>query len=162
MRTVAIVGLALAIASVLVSIPARARADDVSHAATPAEVIEARAQIDATIAQMRATSLRVREQLRNTRKRGTRQQNACVDQALSRSDVSVRRARETADDVLAAYQRGDVDGARALRTRLGEIRDTQRQAAAEGTSCSPAFVVASASATTVKLSVDPRIPAPAP
>lgn len=150
--------MALAIAGALAFHPALARADEVSAA----EVTGARWQIDATVAQMRATSLRVREQLRLTRKRGTRRQVTCVDEALSRSDVGVRRARETGDDILAAYQRGDVESARTLRTRLTEIREAQRLAAAESGQCAPAVVVASTGVTTVKLSIDPQIATPPP
>lgn len=158
----------LAIASVIVSVPTSARADDTAAAsAEPAlsaearELREARSQIDATLVQMRATALRVRDELRLTRKRGTRAQITCVDDALSRSDTAVRRARETGEEVLAAYARGDVDTARALRTRLSEIREGQRLAAAESAWCAPPIVVAKAGVTTVKLQIDPRI-APAP
>ena len=153
---------ALAIASVLIFIPLTAHADPATEVTdvTAPEVREARVEVESTLGQMRATSLRVRDQLRTARKRGTKQQITCVDQSLSRSDVALRRARETGDEVLGAYARGDVDGARAARHRLLEIRQAQRLAAAEGTSCTPGAAVAQApvpGATTVKLQIDPKI-----
>jgi hypothetical protein len=148
-----------------------ARAEDAPEVAPPGEVAspreigDARQAIDLTVSQMRATSLRVREQLRTTRKRGTRAQIACVDQALSRTDVGVRRARDTGDEVLAAYARNDLATARMLRGRLSELRVAQGQAAVEGASCTPnaapVLPAAVSNQTTVKLEIDPKI-APAP
>lgn len=146
-----------------------ARADEVrpaptdppaaSEAAPVTEVAQARTEIEATLLQMRAVSLRVRDDLRVTRKRGTKMQIACVDQALSQADVAARRARETGDEMLAAYGHGEVEAARAARRRLAEIRESQRVAAREGTFCSAARTsVARLSPTTVKVDVDPRIP----
>ena len=138
-----------------------ARADE-SEVAPPAEVAQARTELDAALVQMRAVSLRVRDDLRATRKRGTKMQITCVDQALSRADVATRRARETGDETLAAYSRGDLEGARAARRRLVEIRESQRVAARDGASCSAASVQASrVTPTSVKVDVDPRI-APVP
>lgn len=150
----------LAIASVLVFTSVSARADEGS---VGSEVASARSQIDATLAQMRATSLRVRDQLRTARKRGTRAQITCVDEALSRSDVSFRRARELGDETLAAYARNDLDAARASLRRLAELKESQRLAAASATSCAPSQVVLASSsfATTVKLEISPTI-APVP
>lgn len=154
--------LALAIASAVISTAVTAEAEEPAPAAVvDREVREARADIDATIVQMRAISLRVRDQLRATRKRGTRAQITCVDQALSRSDVAFRRARETSDEALGAYGRGDLDTGRASRRRLAEIRYSQSIAANEGASCAPLpLQVATAGSTTVKLDIDPKIPQP--
>jgi hypothetical protein len=158
---------AFAIASALFVVPSFVRADPVTGPASvapaaQAEVVEARAQVEATIAQMRATSLRVRDQLRTTRRRGTKQQITCVDEALSRSDVALRRAREMGDEALAAYAHGDVPAARAARSRLVEIKEAQRVAAAAGSSCAarPANALAFAQngVTTVKLEVDATLP----
>ena len=90
---------ALALASLIIVSAGSARADASPsgivgpESDAPRELREARSDIDATMVQMRATSLRVRDQLRATRKRGTKAQITCVDQALSRSDVAWRRAR---------------------------------------------------------------------
>ncbi len=127
------------------------------EAVTAREVREARQSVEGAITQMRATSLRVRDQLRITRRRGSAQQVGCVDQALSRSDASVRRARELGDDVLAAYARGDATSARAQMHRLGELRVAQRLASADANACTPGAVVVP-SGTTVKLEIDPQIP----
>ncbi len=129
-----------------------------SEAAPPSEVAQARQEIDATLAQMRAVSLRVRDDLRVTRRRGTKMQIICVDQALSRADVATRRARDAGDEMLAAYGRGDLDVARAARRRLGEIRESQRLAARDGASCSASLQQGvRLTPTTVKVDVDPRI-----
>jgi hypothetical protein len=136
------------------SAPRTARADD----AAELNVRDAQREVDATAAQMRAVSQRVREDLRATRKRGTPKQIACVDEALSRSDVALRRAREAGAALLAAYQRSDLDAARVARQRLAELREAQRLAAREGAACSAPFVsVARVSSTTVTVAVDPRI-----
>jgi len=150
---------ALAIASVLMISSARsARADEVVPAPTE-EVAQARAQIDATVDQMRAIAVRVRDELRTARKRGTRAQIACANQSLSRADVAVRRARETGDEALALYAKGEVERARAARRRLAELREAQRLAAAESTSCAPPVVVATSGVTTVQMQVDAQVPA---
>jgi len=131
------------------------------EAAPPLEVQQARQQIEVTLLQMRAVSLRVRDDLRLTRRRGTKVQIACVDQALSRADVATRRAREAGDEALAAYARGDLERARAARQRLVEIREAQRLAAKEGAACAAALpAIAQSARTTVTLEVDPAIPAP--
>lgn len=161
MRAV-LVPAALALASVLLSISVNARADQAAPPPVPSrEVADARAQIEATLAQMRATSLRVRDQLRATRKHGSKPQITCVDESLSRSDVSLRRARDLGDDILAAYGRADVDAARATRHRLAELREYQRQIALTATSCTPRPIPLPAShETTVSLHIDPNIPPP--
>jgi hypothetical protein len=164
---------ALALASVMLSISSfapRAYAEDslpaAPVAAGPAPVAvaaaegdEARRHIETTLAHMRATSLRVRDDLRATRRRGTKRQLTCVDEALSRADVALRRARELGDEILAAYGRDDVDAARGARRRLAELHEAQRQAAMTAASCAPqprAPALASAT-TTVKLQIDPNI-----
>jgi hypothetical protein len=146
----------LAVASILVVTPTAARADEGS---SPSEIAAARAQIDAALVQMRATSARVRDQLRTTRKRGTSRQITCVDEALSRSDVALRRARDVGGDVLAAYARDDVDTARATLRRLAELKEAQRLAAAGASSCAPVRVALAtpSTATTVKLEISPTI-----
>jgi hypothetical protein len=136
------------------SAPRVARADD----APEVNVREAQREVDAAAAQMRAVAQRVREDLRATRKRGTAKQIACVDEALSRSDVALRRGREAGAALLAAYQRSDLDAARAARQLLAELRVAQLLAAREGAACSASLVsVARVSSTTVTVAVDPRI-----
>jgi len=130
-----------------------------AEAAPPLEVKQAREQIDVTLVQMRGVSLRVRDDLRLARRRGTKVQIACVDQALSRADVATRRAQETGAEILAAYERGDGERARAARRRLAEIRELQRLAAKDGAACAAALgPVPQTSRTTVTLQVDPGLP----
>lgn len=160
---------ALALASVMLSIPISAHAEggspvEPAAAATPVspagEVIEARRQIEATLAQMRASSLRVRDDLRATRKRGTKQQITCVDEALSRSDVALRRGRDLGDEILAAYGRDDLEGARGARRRLAELHEAQRQVAMTASSCAArtmTSVPVATGTTSVKLQIDPNI-----
>jgi len=160
---------AFAIASALVFVPVVARGDEGAaspvHAAAfgeATETREARTQIATTLAEMRVASLRVRDQLRLTRKRGTKQQVACVDEALSRADVALRHARGLGDEILTAYGRDDRDTARAARGRLAELRELQRFASLQATKCtpsaSPPVNLVLVDTTTVKVDVDPRIP----
>lgn len=135
-----------------------ARADEAASAVIR-EAAGARAEIDSTLAVMHGVSHHVRDQLRLTRKRGTATQITCVDEALSRSDVAVRRAKDAGDDALAAYARGDVENARALRRRVDELRDVQRSAARDGAACTPSPPRAARSVTTVKVVIDSTIPA---
>lgn len=157
---------AFAIAGALLIVPVVARADDAAaspaHSAAFGEVAEARAQIETTLAEMRVASLRVRDQLRLTRKRGTKPQVTCVDEALSRADVALRHARGLGDEILTAYGRGDGDAARAARGRLGELRELQRFASLQATKCTPSAAppvnLVLTNTTTVKVDIDPRIP----
>ena len=157
--------LRLAVAGAMLSLSVVARADDaVAPVSAPAasELRDARLHIDVTLSQMRARSLHVRDELRLTRKRGTKAQVTCVDEALSRSDVALRRARELGDEILAALTRGDGDAARAARGRLVELDESQRVAGADAYRCTPKPLspaqLALGNATTVKLEIDPRIP----
>lgn len=135
-----------------------ARADENAKQAPPVEEVKAaRAEIESVLGEMRATSRRVRDQLRATRLRGTRQQVTCVDEALSRTDVAVRTAKENADAALRAYADNDVDTARDALRKMKEWRQAQRIAARDGSSCSVGAIVVK-SGTTVTMSVDPSIP----
>ena len=160
--------IAPALACALLVLPAVAGAD--AAAVSPARAVatgevsearEARTQIESTLAEMRVASLRVRDHLRLTRKRGTKQQVACVDEALSRADVALRRARVLGDEILAAYARGDRDTARAARGRLAELRDLERFASRQATKCTtttaPAVQLMRTNTVTVKVDVDPNI-----
>jgi hypothetical protein len=121
------------------------------------EVAGARREIGATIEQMTATSRRVRDMLRDARRRGTRQQKTCLDETMSRSDVALRNARELGAEALAAYGRGDTDVARDTRRRVAEWREAQRVAVRDGTACAPAAPKLGTQATTVKVIIDPGI-----
>lgn len=154
---------AFAPAIALLSLPAAARADDATVPAVAAsEVREARTTLEVTLSQMRVRSLHVRDELRLTRRRGTKAQVTCVDEALSRSDVALRHARELGDEILAAFARGDGDAARAARGRLAELDESQRVAGAEAYRCTPKPLsmaqLALGNTTTVKVDIDPRIP----
>lgn len=147
--------------------PSRALADDPpappSAPAPEGEVRAAHAQIDAVLADMRATSRRVREQLRTTRLRGSRMQIACVDDALSRADVSLRAAKDAGDAAFVAYGRGDLEEARGARVRVAEWQKAQRSAARDSGFCAVSNAIPAAQqATTVTMSVDPKIPRVAP
>lgn len=158
---------ALAFAGALSLLPGVGRADEAEassvRAGSSGELGEAQTQIDTTLAEMRVASLRVRDQLRLTRKRGTKQQVTCVDEALSRADVALRHARALADEILEAFARGDGDAARSARGQLGELRAVQRFASVQATKCTPRptappVTLVSTNVTTVKVDVDPRIP----
>ncbi len=140
------------------ALSASARAPD-----STTDVRGVRSFLDATYAEMRATSVRVRDQLRATRRRGTRSQVLCVDEALSRADVALRHARALGDELLAAVGRGDLESARSARSQLEELRSLTRFAGAQATKCTPATASASAlsllgtNTVTVKVDVDPHI-----
>jgi hypothetical protein len=135
-----------------------------AHADPPNEMTTARDEIDATLAQMKVVSRRVRDELRDARKHGSSTQVTCLDEALSRADVALRSARTAGDDALAAYARGDLDDARAARHRVAELREHQRIAARDGAACTPRKpVIVAMQGTTVRVVVDPKIaPAPVP
>lgn len=137
-------------------------ADENAKQAPPAEEVKAaRAEIDSVLGEMRATSRRVRDQLRATRLRGTREQITCVDEALSRADVAVRTAKEAGDAALRSYAANDVASARDSLRKMKEWRQAQRIAARDGSSCSVG-AIAVKSGTTVTMSVDPNIPRVSP
>ncbi|MBS2014375.1 MAG: hypothetical protein JST00_15920 [Deltaproteobacteria bacterium] len=138
-----------------------ARADEAAAEPSPEEIKQARAEIDAVLGEMRATSQRLREQLRAARQKGTRAQITCVDESLSRVDVALRTAKDAAGTSLRAYADKDVWSARDARRRMVEWRDAARIAAREGSSCAVSSI-ALKSGTTVTMSVDPKIPKVSP
>src|SRR3954469_5262763 len=103
----------------------------------PPEATRARGEIESTIAVMAGRAQWVRSLLRDARRRGTPAQIACLDEALSRADVAVRRAREHADASLAAYGDGNVEAARQQRMHVVEHRLAQEVAARDALACSP-------------------------
>lgn len=131
-------------------LPGRAEAETGSEATN----------VDAAIARMRETSRSVRDLLRSARKRGTKQQVACVDEALSRVDVATRAAREQAIEARAAEQRGDAEGAQAARKQVARLAEVARLAATEGRKCMPppAPPPKVLLGTVVRVVIDPSIP----
>lgn len=118
------------------------------------------AEEDRTIAQMKETSRTVRDLLRKTRKSGTKEAVACVDEALSRVDVATRSAVSQAKEARAADDRGDADGAAQARRRIAELRFVVTLAAKDARACTPPpppppKVLLG---TVVKVTVDPAIP----
>jgi hypothetical protein len=122
----------------------------------PPEAARARGEIESTIAAMRGRAQWVRSLLRDARRRGTPAQIACLDDALSRADVAVRRAREHGDASLAAYAEGNVVAAREQCTHVALHRLAQEIAARDALACAPPQ--RASSTTTVKVDVDPKIP----
>jgi hypothetical protein len=133
-----------------------------TQVAASGDAREARRELEGTLAEMLGASVRVRDQLRLTRRRGTKAQVACVDEALSRADVALRHARVLGDEVLVDYARGDGEAARAARGRLAELRTSQRFASVQATTCTPspsqAIQLVLVDTTTLTVTVDPRIP----
>ena len=124
-----------------------------AEAAPEGEVANAKKQIEMTAAQMAASAFHIREDLRLTRKRGSKDQIACVDQALSRADVATRRVRETGEDTMNAYARGDIDDARAALRRVLELRELGRLASISSAHCTAALHVTTPTVTTVKMDI---------
>ena len=156
---------AVASAGAVLLAPGAAEAEEngASRTVTASDARKLRDTLEATYAEMRATSVRVRDQLRITRKRGSAQQVLCVDEALRRADVALRHARALGDDLLAADARGDAASVRLARGQLEELRALTRFANAQATKCSPGtaasrLAIIPADTTTVTVDVDPRIP----
>jgi hypothetical protein len=147
---------------VLVSV---AHADDpprVSAEITAAEVRAARGELSVILARMTSTSRHARALLRDARKRGTEREVSCLDEALSRSDVAYRSAREHAVEALASYARNDVVSARAARARVLGLDEAQRVAARDGARCLPRPAPPAGAqivpGTFVRVTIDPSIP----
>ncbi len=126
----------------------------------PARAAERATDVDAAVARMHETSRSVRDLLRTARKRGTKEQIACVDEALSRVDVATRAAREQAAELRAAEQRGDAGGANAARAQIARLGEAVRLASAAGRKCMPppAPPPKVLLGTVVKVEIDSSIP----
>ena len=77
----------------------------------------------------------VRILLRRARSGGTRDEIACVDEGLSRSDVALRRARIEAAAAQEAYAQGNVQDARKANERVRRAREDARYASAAADAC---------------------------
>jgi hypothetical protein len=123
------------------------------------EATRARTEINGTLERMASASQRVRDLLRVARKRGTKAQVACVDEALSRSDVARRAARMEGLEAIGAYARSELETARAARARVAELDAVQRIAERDGGKCFPPPVVPHIPpGTIVSVTVDKAIP----
>ena len=125
------------------------------------DVQRARAEAHATLAAIDESARTMRDLLRAVRKRGKRAEIACVDEALSRTDVASRRARDDAAAVVAARARGDADDARAAERRLLLMRDAARVAVRQGRACvapPPPPRTRPVLGTIVRVEIDPSIP----
>jgi hypothetical protein len=85
-----------------------------------------RVQMRSAISQMEGTRSRLRGLLRDARTGHDGTKIACIDEALSRADVSLRRARDAMRDALDAYAKSDLESAhffeRILTVQKGEVR----------------------------------------
>ena len=100
--------IALAVAFTAVA-PAIARADGQGP---DAEIAEARATLRAAIGSMEGTAAHMRATLREARKTRDTAKIACVDEALSRADVSLRQAKAHAAAAEGALSARDLPEAR--------------------------------------------------
>ncbi|HEY8076874.1 MAG TPA: hypothetical protein VIF62_22260 [Labilithrix sp.] len=140
---------ALAAASILVV--ASARADEPAGS----EASHAHADMDVAVATMRTRAKDVQERLRLARRRGSATEIACLDAALSRADVAVRRARDEEALSIAAYASGDIALARLGARHVFEIANAQSFVARDALACGAARIEPG---TRVSVDVDPRIP----
>lgn len=104
------------------SIGRTARADDVDQARS-------------VLAQMEATAAHIRALLRDARAGRDGAKIACVDEALSRADVSVRSARDAIGAAAAMRARGDAEGARAKARLVAIYRSAVRSASTQAGAC---------------------------
>jgi hypothetical protein len=116
-------------AMLLASSSAAPRAALADASVAPAEVSDARAQSDAAIATMESLSNRLRLVLQRTRGRERSSVVACVDEALTRVNVALRRGRDAVRRQNDAWDRGDAEAARAaLRELLAYVYNARAAA----------------------------------
>jgi hypothetical protein len=121
---------AAALALVVSFAPPAAKADERTPSA-PDEAGQARAHAQAAIATMSERAALLMRMLREARiERRPQREVVCVDGALTRADVAVRRAREDSERAAGAYERGDVPGGRAAVAAI-DARDRLSHSALE-------------------------------
>jgi hypothetical protein len=126
---------AAALALVVFVAPSAARSDGRSSAATD-EAGQAHIHAQAAIATMAERATLLMRMLREARaERRPRPEVSCVDEALTRADVAVRRAREDADRAAVAYERGDLLEARAAVAAIDARDRLSRAALADARVC---------------------------
>jgi hypothetical protein len=100
-----------------------------------AEVRSARADGEALLTSMYANARVAREVLELARSRKRIAEIRCSDEALSRADVALRRGREDADDIRAAFASGDAKAATAALHRLQARATASHDAATTASQC---------------------------
>ena len=130
---------------------ASARADDAAS-----EAATARGEMQFTLATMRDRAKSLQDRLRLARRRGFVAEIACLDRALSRADVAVRRAREEEEASIAAYARGAIVPARLARSHVFVLANEQSFVIRDALACGSSL--AEASGTRVSLDVAKSIP----
>jgi hypothetical protein len=109
--------------------------DGRSSAATD-EAGKAQEHARAAIATMSERATLLMRMLREARtEHRSRPEVSCVDGALTRADVAVRRAREDADRAAGAYERGDLLEARAAVAAIDARDGLSRAALVDARAC---------------------------
>jgi molybdopterin biosynthesis enzyme len=122
-----------------------------------AEAAEARAHVRVAMGQMDGTAQRLRVLLREARAKQMTNKLGCLDEALSRADVSVRRAKEHARSAMDAFARRDVDQARRELHEVSAMRESSREASTLADNCAAGKLDFPAPETTVvRVYVDPQ------
>lgn len=122
--------LAFAFLTAVTLVASAARAD-----ALDAEAAEARVQMRTAIGQMDGTARRLRVLLREARAKQMTSRLGCLDEALSRADVSMRHAKEHARAAMDAFARHDVGEARREMYELNAMRESSREASSMADTC---------------------------
>lgn len=99
--------------------------------ATSASADDPRAQL----AQMEATTSRLRVLLRDIRATRDAKKIACVDDALNRADVTVRSARDTFRAMIDAKMHGEEERARLLAFQIASQKNAVKSASAQADGC---------------------------
>jgi hypothetical protein len=129
--------------------------------AEPSAAVGARAaaaRAEAFVHLIGETSVRVHVWLRTARARRALRQAACFDEALSRVDSTLRRARDEAAGAHLAADLGDAALAEAHVAALARLREEARAAAGQGAACAAGVATAPvAEGTTVHVIVDRNV-----
>ena len=115
--------------------PTASNASSTSNANVVSEAHAAKSAAFEAVSSIDRAASHVRSLLRRARAGGTRDEIACVDEGLSRSDVALRRARTEAAAAQEAYAQGNVVEARKANDRVLRARDDAKRAASAADAC---------------------------
>lgn len=121
------------------------------------EAVRAADEARALVARMQTNADHALEARRKARAMRVPEALACTNEALSRADVALRRAREDLSRLSAAWSDGDVGSARAALLTIRSRATASQEAAARASWCVQPEVRVSGEKTRVTMQVDPSI-----
>jgi hypothetical protein len=114
----------------------------IATAAHADETDQVRAQMRSAVTQMEGTTSRLRGLLRDARSGHDGTKIACIDEALSRADVSLRNARDAMRAALGAFAQNDQESARAFARAVTRQKGEVRNASIRADACAAGIEVA--------------------